>query len=410
MASPFQYVVSGAEKRGKKLLKTVYELAKKERTSNGKLGLEPDFTTGEAAKILGISKSALIKMEGEGTLDFEVRRRSSGSVSNRYFNYNEINKIRSIRGDLPRKPKGAKTKRIIFSNLKGGVGKSTHALHYAHFLASLGYRVLLVDGDPQGTQTGAFSIMADIDLNEGDDLTDALMKDPNLIRKSIRKTYWDNIDLIPARIELEFCDWIMTADFHKESEANTRLGPMPLRLNKALEVVEDEYDVIVIDTPPSLGVLSLNTIAAASHMVLPCSPTMYDISSVAKYFEIISSLLKLYSEFINPQHVSLLLTKIKPNLTQSSKSIIESLGSTYGDILLESTMGDSEALNSTASNVRSIYETRESTEKYKRGRSMMDAVNLELLGILKEMWANDLGTTNTKESTKGLSGFVKGGN
>ena len=88
--------------------------------------------------------------------------------------------------------------RVVFSNLKGGVAKTTMSLHFAHYLAREGYRVLLVDADPQATITGAFGFIPDLDLNEGDDLFPALTDAPTRLEAAIKHTHWDNLDLIPV--------------------------------------------------------------------------------------------------------------------------------------------------------------------------------------------------------------------
>ena len=378
----FQQIVDMASKRGQKLLEIVFEDSHKVGT---KTVLTPDFTVSQAAEIIGCSPDLIANLESEGRLGFELRRVQRGSVNTRVLNYNEINLVRDALELRPSRPDGARCKRVVVQNLKGGVAKSTHAIHLAHYLAAKGYKVLMVDADPQGTTTASFGIIADLHLSDGDDLTQALLQDPQMIRKAIRKTNWDDVDLIPARIELEFVDWEMTINL---SNGDTSLGPMPLRLHRALQVVEDDYDVIVIDTPPSLGVLSLNTITAASIMVMPIAPRMFEIGSSIKYFEILSTVLSHYGGLISPEKLSILLTKVDSR--ETTQQHLQQLAVCFDDLIMQATMGKSEAFQKTTSHALSLYESPELGSAEKRARRMLDGINEELLDEIKRLWEADV--------------------
>jgi chromosome partitioning protein len=376
-----------ASKRGQKLLEIVFDDSHKVGT---KTQLTPDFTISQAAEIIGCSPDLIADLEAENRLGFELRRVKRGSVNTRVLNYNEINRIRDALDLRPSRPDGAKCKRIVVQNLKGGVAKSTHAIHLAHYLATKGYKVLMVDADPQGTATASFGIIPDLHLSDGDDLAFALLQDPQLIRQAVRKTNWENIDLIPSRIELEFVDWEMTINL---SNGQTSLGPMPLRLHHALEVVEDDYDVIVIDTPPSLGVLSLNTITAASIMVMPIAPRMFEIGSSVKYFEILSTVLSHYGGVISPEKLAILLTKVDKR--ETTQQHLEQLNVCFDDLIMQATMGRSEAFQKATAHVQSLYESSELRSPEKRARHMLDAVNEELLDEIKLLWADEVDNAPT---------------
>ena len=164
----FQQIVDMASKRGQKLLEIVFEDSHKVGT---KTVLTPDFTVSQAAEIIGCSPDLITDLESEGRLGFPLRRVQRGSVNTRVLNYNEINLIRDALDLRPSKPEGANCKRVVIQNLKGGVAKSTHAIHLAHYLATRGYKVLVVDAEPQGTTTASFGIIPDLHLSDGDDLT-----------------------------------------------------------------------------------------------------------------------------------------------------------------------------------------------------------------------------------------------
>ena len=387
----FQKLVDMASKRGQKLLEIVFEDSHKVGT---KTVLTPDFTISQAAELIGCSPDLIVSLESEGKLDFPMRRVRRGSVNTRVLNYNEVNRIREALDLRPSKPAGARCKRIVVQNLKGGVAKSTHAIHLAHYLAVKGYKVLMVDADPQGTTTASYGIIPDLHLSDGEDLSYALLQDPGLIRNAIRKTNWDDIDLIPARIELEFVDWEMTINL---SSGETELGPMPLRLHRALQVVENDYDVIVIDTPPSLGVLSLNTITAASIMVMPIAPRMFEIGSSVKYFEILATVLSHYGGLISPQKLAILLTKVDKR--ETTQRHLQQLRVCFNGMIMEATMGKSEAFQKTTSHALSLYESPELGSAEKRARLMLDAINEELLNEVRQLWAEDVRQSSSVRTT-----------
>ncbi len=377
----FQQLVDMASKRGQKLLEIVFEDSHK---VGAKTILSPDFRVTQAAEIIGCPPELITELETEGKLGFPLRRVQRGSVNTRVLNYNEINLVREALGIRPSRPAGANCKRIVVQNLKGGVAKSTHAIHLAHYAASQGYKVLMVDADPQGTTTASYGIIPDLHLSDGDDLSYALLKDPRLIRDAVRKTNWHNIDLIPSRIELEFVDWEMTINL---ASGENELGPMPLRLHRALQVIESDYDMIVIDTPPSLGVLSLNTITAASIMVMPIAPRMFEIGSSVKYFEILSTVLRHYGSLVSPEKLAILLTKV--DTRETTLQHLQQLRVCFSGMIMHATMGKSEAFQKATSHGLSLYEAPELGAPEKRARQMLDAVNEEIVEEVRSLWAQD---------------------
>ena len=347
----------------------------------------PEFGIERAAQLAGCTANHIRNLEGRGDLP-EPRLVEAGSTQRRVYNYNEVIRIREIIGKRPGRPAGASGVRVVFSNLKGGVAKTTMSLHFAQYLAREGYRVLLVDADPQATITGAFGFIPDLDLGDGDDLFPALTEAPERLASAVKPTHWNNLDLIPARLALQYTDWQLS---QPEERQNGSLGPPPVRLHRALKTVEDRYDVIVIDTPPSLGMLSLNAIAAANLIVMPVVPHMYDISSSVQYFRILEQVCALYEREINVQRLSILLTKVD-NSTETLNNIAVINGA-YGELILSNRMGLTKELQKSASDQVSIYEIdqpRGSRDTYNRAIMMLDGVNAEILLAVRQLWQQEI--------------------
>lgn len=143
------------------------------------------------------------------------------------------------------------------ANQKGGVGKTTSTISLAGLLAEKGHRVLLVDTDPHASLSYYFGIESeDLDLSVYDLFLQVSTKEQ--IMQSLCPTHYDNIDILPATMGLATLD---------RSLGNK--GGMGLVLKKAMEKIADEYDYVLIDCPPILGVLMVNALAACERIIVP---------------------------------------------------------------------------------------------------------------------------------------------
>jgi chromosome partitioning protein len=143
------------------------------------------------------------------------------------------------------------------ANQKGGVGKTTTTIALAGVLAEQGYRVLLVDTDPHASLSYYFGIESeDLDLSVYELFTQVSSREQ--ILQTLCPTQYGNIDILPATMGLATLDRSLGAK-----------GGMGLVLKKAIEKVSDSYDYVLMDCPPVLGVLMVNALAAADHIVIP---------------------------------------------------------------------------------------------------------------------------------------------
>ncbi len=375
----FHRLCRSAAQRGEALQKSLQDTLAT-RHQDRKL---PLFGIERAAQMVGCSTNHLRSLETRGVIA-QPTTVYAGSTPRRVYDYNTINTIRAAIGRQPQRPRGAHPLRVVFSNLKGGVAKTTMSLHFAQYLAREGFRVLLVDADPQATITGAFGFIPDLDLKDGEDLSKAMVERPEAIATAVRRTHWDKLHLIPARLALQFVDWALSQPMERDDAG---LGPPPVRLHRALGTLEQDYDVIVVDTPPSLGMLSINAIAAANLIIMPIAPHMYDICSSVQYFKLLEQLCDLYRDQIHVQRLAILLTKVD-NSTETLNNIALLNGS-YGELILSSRMGLTKELQKSASDQISIYEIdqpRGSRDTYNRAVMMLDSVNAEILLAVRQLW------------------------
>jgi len=171
---------------------------------------------------------------------------------------------------------GALGRVIAIANQKGGVGKTTCAINLGGALAALGHRVLCIDLDPQGN----LSVGLGVDLNSVERGMAQVMVEPDTALASvIRTTKTRNLDVAPTTIDLSAA----------EVELMTAIGREMALKDKLTSDVIDRYDDILIDCPPTLGLLTLNALVAADGVIIPVQTQYYALKGVAALLKIIKT-------------------------------------------------------------------------------------------------------------------------
>ncbi len=204
---------------------------------------------------------------------------------------------------------------IAFANQKGGVGKTTSAVNVAASLGLLGKKVLLIDLDPQGNSTsgvgvakkGLRSTIREILLSPIDSKG---RKPDEVARASIIKTKFDNLSLIPATISLAGAEFDLFSG--ERSEYN---------LKTALAEIKEEFDYIIIDCPPSLGMLTVNALAAADGVVIPMQCEFYALEGLSQLVITISRIKQRYNQALGV--TGILLTMYNGRLLLTSQVVAE---------------------------------------------------------------------------------------
>jgi len=239
------------------------------------------FTPGEAAQLVGRDRTTLARAEPELVVvgpsrNPETKRRIGYSLE-------QIQEFRSHFGTLPwRDPSVDAPLIIAIQNLKGGTGKSTTCVNLAHNLAIKGYRVLVVDTDSQATTTSFFGFVPDRDLTRDNTLFAYLNGDQTTLEYAVRRTHWPTLDLIPACLGLSDVEIGGILNLAAQTDAQARLNFFR-ELRFGLEGVAKNYDVVLIDTPPALGVMALMDLMAADALIIPTTAKMPDFASTVQF-------------------------------------------------------------------------------------------------------------------------------
>nr|WP_208405218.1 AAA family ATPase [Cellulomonas uda] len=211
---------------------------------------------------------------------------------------------------------------IAMCNQKGGVGKTTTTINLAAALAEYGRRVLIVDFDPQGAASVGLGVSPhELDLT----VYNLLMERDAQVADVLRHTATPGLDLLPANIDLSAAEVQLVGEVARESV-----------LSRALRPVLDDYDVVLIDCQPSLGLLTVNALTAAHGVLIPLECEFFALRGVALLIETIEKV----RDRLNPRlEVDGILATMYDSRTLHAREVVARVHEAFGDTLLQTVIG-----------------------------------------------------------------------
>ncbi|HHU11420.1 MAG TPA: ParA family protein [Intrasporangiaceae bacterium] len=203
---------------------------------------------------------------------------------------------------------------IAMCNQKGGVGKTTTTINLGAALAEYGRKVLMVDFDPQGALSVGLGVRAhELDVT----IYNLLVERGHDVREVIQPTSVEGVDIIPANIDLSAAEVQLVGEVAREQI-----------LARVLRPVEDDYDVILVDCQPSLGLLTVNALTAAHGVVIPLECEFFAMRGVALLVETIEKI----TDRLNPRlQIDGILATMYDGRTLHSKEVVKSVVDHFGD-------------------------------------------------------------------------------
>lgn len=263
------------------------------------------------------------------------------------------------------RPEGAEAVTLVTANFKGGVTKTTTAVTLAQGLSMRGHKVLLIDADPQGSATTLFGLLPGVEVSEEQTILPLCRGDEVSIEYAIRSTYWDGIDLVPAM------NGLFSAEFDLPSRQMTSKGfEFWNVLHNGIDAARLNYDVIIIDTPPSLSYITINAIMAADGLVMPLPPSALDFLSSSQFWSLVSDLtqgLQNHGAVKTFEFIDVVLSKVNPD-DAATGVVRDWIANAYGEKVVSVEIPDTSTAGSASAQFGTVYDQsrKRATQAYDR--------------------------------------------
>lgn len=242
-------------------------------------------------------------------------------------------------------------KKIAVCNLKGGVGKTTTTVSLGYALNDMGYKVLLVDIDPQADLTSSF-FNEDIELS----ILDVLLQSPSLDDKESKLVFLDkcihtknNIDILPSVPELSSLETRLGSQMSNQYTLREYL------LKDMLDSLDGIYDYVLVDCPPSLNLLTINALTYADEIIIPTQAEFYSSAKINDILRLVNSLKKRINPtlYLNGVFITMFDKNVATNI-----NVLNDIEKALGNVLYETKIRRSSALTTSSDKKISIFNYR----------------------------------------------------
>lgn len=373
-----------------------------------------DGITREPKRWPATQAAALIGRSGSWLRDADPENASKNASGHAVWSLDRLLAIADQIGTRYVRPANTAAFVIALAKFKGGVGSSSNCSHIAHGLAMRGLKVLVIDFDPQGSSTQVVGgYVPDTQVTEEDLPNEALIRDPALVMRPdsqvVKSTYFHGVDLICGNSYLNKLDQHLTMTTHTNKPDGTSLHPVE-RLNTMLSHIKDQYDVVLIDCPPTLGSLTSNALYAADGIITSLRPELFDRASLVSFTESLAA----FTEQTNKEYryMRILLSQSTDGLptpgpgnsrattnAQKAEDVRQGhrrnefyIRDLYGDAVMNNMMSFSTAISKSVGEFSTVFAHPRhlgSKQSWDRGVDIATRVVDEVFEDLKVLWEDE---------------------
>lgn len=379
--------------QGDLISKKLHLLSMQRFPPNAKKGLR-SFSLAEVATYIGVSQSHLKKLhlEGKGPLpqtSASGRRSYTAEQMLELRRYLDQHGRSETKRYVPQRRAGEKLQVIAVVNFKGGSGKTTTAAHLAQYLALTGHRVLAIDLDPQASLSSLHGFQPELDQTMS--LYEAIRYDSEKrpLADIIQPTNFPGLDIVPANLELQEYEYDTPLEMADKTSIQGKT--FFTRIEKALNEVEDRYDVVVIDCPPQLGYLTITALTAATSVLITIHPQMLDVMSMGQFLLMLGGILKpirAAGATVNLEWYRYLITRYEP-MDMPQAQMVGFMQTLFHQHMLTNQMLKSTAVSDAGITKQTMYEvekTQMTRSTYERAMESLNTVNGEITDLVHKTW------------------------
>lgn len=332
----------------------------------------PRYSSVQLAAMCGVDKNAVNRRLSNP--NDPLPKGEAINAARREFTLAEAQLWAKTLGIPYQRPAGTAGAVIAVANFKGGVTKTTTAACLAQGLSLRGYKVLVIDFDPQGSLTQIFGYAPESEIAVEQTFLPIAYGSSNSLRPAIQSTYWNNVDIVGA------CPLLFEADFQIPSRQSSELDLKFWKLlDDALDVdgVRQEYDYIIIDTPPSMSYMNLVALFASDGVLVPLPPEMPDFASSAMFWGLFAGLSKVCESRDEVQKefswIRVLPAKVNRNYKKDITTyVLSEMGAAYGGELLPLEIPDTQYMSFAGSQFGTVYDIARFVDRNKAYKGIRD--------------------------------------
>ena len=342
----------------------------------------PTFGSGAIADLCRVDKTQIKYLTAKHGLP--SGEKTVGSKSKAYSLADAITWVKTV-GQRPTRPSGADGKAVAVCNYKGGVAKTSTVVALAQAATLRGLRVLVIDCDGQGSATQLLGVSPEQDVSAEQTIMPFIYGDKEDLGYAVQPTYWENLFLIPGSSGL------LAAEFALPAKAMQQRGFKFWEvLKNGIAPLRKDFDLILIDTSPSLSHLTLNAMYAVDGLLMPCPPEALDFASSVQFWGIFSELMDHLPEAVNKDYDFVTVVYTKVQSTPISRIVKTWMEQAYGSHINGVEIPESNVARTTSAQLKTVYDlTRPdgTVEAFRRYKDPLDRLADYVVDQLAISWS-----------------------